>query len=106
MKVIKAFRKCGLSTGRYTGRTVNQSYGKGVLQHSIDLSLDSLPPARFRGKFVRTPCLVSEHDPVIYNRVLCSVLFLLKPVMPTLSIFFHWCNQILASPYSVQGEFL
>lgn len=44
VKVIKAFGKCGLSTGRYTGRTVNQSYGKGVLQYSIDLALTASLP--------------------------------------------------------------
>lgn len=38
VKVINTFGKCALSTGRYTGRTVNQSYGK-VLQYSIDMAL-------------------------------------------------------------------
>lgn len=44
MKVIKAFGKCGLSTGRYAGRTVDQSYGKGVLRYSIDLALTASLP--------------------------------------------------------------
>lgn len=44
VKVINTLGKCALSTDRYTGRTVNQSYGKGVLQYSIDIALKAILP--------------------------------------------------------------
>lgn len=44
VKVINTFGKHVLSTDRYTGRTVNQSYGKGVLQYSIDIALKATVP--------------------------------------------------------------
>lgn len=44
VEVINTFGKCVLSTDRYTGRTVNPSYGKGVLQYSIGIALKATLP--------------------------------------------------------------